>query len=135
LPRPADRAAAKGAATKVLAARGPDLMWDGPRGKMVETAKSLVVLAAAHKVTEGTAAGRAPAGAPKPLPKSAEADRQQVLDSLARGGAYLLSKCKHGRFEGRPGQADAGITALAIGAMECVPEPRPKEMQQAIDEG
>lgn len=132
---PSDAASAQAAAAKVLAARGSDLLWDGPRGKTVETARNLVVLAAAHKVTEGTAAGRATAGAPKPLPKFAEADRKQVQDSLARGGAFLLSKCKDGRFEGRPGHPDAGITALALGAMECVTEPRPKEMQAAIDQG
>ena len=132
---PSDAAAAKGIAAKIIASQGPDLMWDGPRGKTVETARNLVVLAAAYKLTEGTAAGRAPEGAPKPLPKFAEADRRQVQDSLARGGAFLLSKCKNGIFEGRPGQPDAGITALALGAMECVPEPRPKEMQAAIDKG
>jgi squalene-hopene/tetraprenyl-beta-curcumene cyclase len=135
LPLPADAKQAEAAAAKLLASRGPDRAWDGPKGKLVETARNLVVLAAAHRVGESAAAPSAAKSEPKKLPGLEEADRKKVLDALAKGGVFLLSKCKDGRFEGRPGTPDAGITALAIGAMECVPEPRPKEMQTAIDKG
>jgi squalene-hopene/tetraprenyl-beta-curcumene cyclase len=131
---PADAKQAEAAASKLLASRGPDRAWDGPKGKLVETARNLVVLAAAHRIGESSAAPAAKSE-PRKLPGLEEADRKKVLDALARGGAFLLSKCKDGVFEGKPGTPDAGITALAIGAMECVPEPRPKELQTAIDKG
>ena len=132
---PADAKQAEAAAAKILAARGPDRAWDGPKGKLVETARNLVVLAAAHRIGESAAAPTAAKAEPRKLPGLEEADRKKVLDALSKGGAFLLSKCKDGKFEGKPGTPDAGITALAIGAMECVPEPRPKEMQTAIDKG
>ncbi len=135
LPLPADAKQAEAAAAKLLASRGPDRAWDGPKGKLVETARNIVVLAAAHKIGEATAPPSAAKPEPRKLPGLEEADKKKVLEALAKGGAFLLSKCKDGVFEGSPGKPDAGITALAIGGMECVPEPRPKELQTAIDKG
>jgi squalene-hopene/tetraprenyl-beta-curcumene cyclase len=144
---PADAGAAKAATAKILATRGADGAWDGEHGKITETARNLVILSAAVKLAAptpppaGTGAGAAEgapnsaSAPPKALPRFEEVDRQKTLQSLARGGAFLMSKCKDGRFEGRPGKPDAGITALAIGALECLPEPRPKETQEAIEKG
>jgi squalene-hopene/tetraprenyl-beta-curcumene cyclase len=71
----------------------------------------------------------------KPLPKLEEADRAKADAALRRGAQFLLAKAKNGLFEGRPGEPDAGLTAMAIGALECVPEPRAPELQQTIDKG
>src|SRR5258705_9868086 len=40
---PADAKSAEAIATKLLAARAPDRSWDGERGKLVETARNVVV--------------------------------------------------------------------------------------------
>ena len=134
LPLPADAAEARATAAKLLAARGPDKTWDGPRGKIVETARNVVVLSAAYKTEEAAKPPAAKAETRK-LPVVEEADRKKALDAVAKGGAFLLSKCKDGKFDGRPGTPDPGITALAIGALQCLPEPRPKEVQTAVDQG
>lgn len=133
---PATRDAALALAAKTLAARGADKAWDGPRGKVVETAFHLVELSAVNHMEEAAAPPKAVTTTkPTRLPKVVGADKTKVVQSIARGGAYLLAHSKDGKFEGRPGKPDAGITALAIGALQCVPEPRPKEVQDAIDKG
>jgi squalene-hopene/tetraprenyl-beta-curcumene cyclase len=132
---PEAREGALALAEKTLAARAPDKSWDGPRGKVIETAKSLVVLSAVNHMEEAAAPPKAAGAAPTRLPKVTDAGRDKVLESLARGGAYLLAHCKDGKFEARAGKPDAGITALAIGGLQCLPEPRSKEAQDAIDKG
>lgn len=132
LPLPADVDSAKAAAAKLLAARGADASWDGPQGKVVASARNIVVLSAIYELTKPA---DAPPGVAKALPRLEAADRAKAVAALARGGSFLLSKQKDGQFEGRPGKPDAGITAMAIGALECVPEPRPAEIQKAIDQG
>jgi squalene-hopene/tetraprenyl-beta-curcumene cyclase len=129
---PGDKDAARAAAAKLLAARATDGSWDGAGGKVLETARNLVVLGAAYKLVKPP---DPVAAEMKPLPHFEEADRAKAVAALSRGGTFLVSKSKDGRFEGRPGKPDAGITAMAIGALECVPEPRPKEIQEAIDKG
>jgi squalene-hopene/tetraprenyl-beta-curcumene cyclase len=135
LEMPTDAKTAGALAQKLLASRAADRSWDGDRGKIVATAKNIVVLSAAYRLLEATSGDAAKKPAPKPLPQFEDADRKKVLDALSRGGAFLLSKFKDGKIEGRPGVPDAGITALGIGALECIPEPRPKEIQAAIDQG
>lgn len=132
---PEARDAALALAAKTLAARAADKSWDGPRGKIVETAKNLVVLSAVNHMEEAAAPAKKTASQPTKLPKVADAGRDKALGALARGGAYLLANCKDGKFEARPGKPDAGITALAIGALQCLPDPRAKEVQDAIDKG
>ncbi|MFN0009699.1 MAG: prenyltransferase/squalene oxidase repeat-containing protein [Planctomycetota bacterium] len=129
---PADAESAKAAMAKLLAARDADSSWDGPRGKVITTARNLVVLNAIYDMTKPP---DAPPGVAKDLPTFEAADRAKAAASLAKGGTFLLGKQKDGKFEGRPGKPDAGITAMAIGALLCVPEPRPPEVQKAIDSG
>jgi squalene-hopene/tetraprenyl-beta-curcumene cyclase len=129
---PASRAEAFKLATSMLAKRASDGSWDGPQGKVIETSRSIAILAAAFPLTQPLPS--APPAA-KPLPKLEEADRAKALSALESGARFLLSKSKNGLFDGRPGKVDAGFTAMAIGALECVPEPRAKDMQTAIDAG
>jgi squalene-hopene/tetraprenyl-beta-curcumene cyclase len=129
---PAELEAAKAAAAKLLEERAADTSWDGPQGRVVATARNIVVLSAIYAATKPP---DPPPGEAQPLPKFEAADRAKAVLALAKGGAYLASKQKDGKFEGRPGKPDAGITAMAIGALQCVPEPRPDAIQKAIDQG
>jgi len=129
---PASKEEARALSAKLLASRAPDASWDGAKGKVVETARNIVILSAAYEMTKPPESRSAE---PKPLPAIEPADETRALAAIARGGAFLLSKVRDGKVDGRPGQPDAGITAMAIGALECVPEPRPKEIQAAIDAG
>jgi squalene-hopene/tetraprenyl-beta-curcumene cyclase len=129
---PASRADAFKLAVEMLAKRARDGTWDGARGKVIETSRAVAILSAAYPLTEPLPSADKTA---RPLPKLAEVDRAQSIAAIDRGAHYLLSKCKDGLFEGRPGKVDAGFTAMAIGALECVPEPRAKDIQSAIDAG
>jgi squalene-hopene/tetraprenyl-beta-curcumene cyclase len=129
---PADAAAAQAATAKILAARAPDASWDGPQGKVVASARNVVVLNAIYDLTKPA---DTPPGKATALPRLEAADRAKAAAALAKGGAFLVARQKDGKFEGRPGKPDAGITAMAIGALECVPEPRPADIQKAIDLG
>lgn len=130
---PLDPAIAQATAAKLLAARGPDAAWDDPMiGKAAGTARNIVILSAIYDATKPP---DAPPGVAKPLPRLEAADRAKVVAALGKGGAFLLGKQRDGKFEGRPGKPDAGITAMAIGGLQCVPEPRPPEIQKAIDQG
>lgn len=119
-------------AKNILARRDADGSWVGPKGRAAETARAIVMLTAAYNLTKSPTP---PPGEVKPLPRMEAADRARVLSAIERGGRFLLSKQKDGRFEGRPGTPDAGITSMALGGLLCVPEPRPKDIQDAIDKG
>lgn len=128
---PAEKDAMKKLANELLAKRGPDSAWDGPRGKVVESARTALALCEIYAKTSASSAS-SPAAA-KPLPAFEAADRAKALAAVERGAQYLLSKSRNGIFDARPGDPSAGITAMAVGALQCVPEPRPAEMQKAID--
>jgi squalene-hopene/tetraprenyl-beta-curcumene cyclase len=130
---PETRADAFKLAISMLAKRAADGSWDGPRGKVIETSRNVAILAAAYSLTQPLPSAQAPVA--RPLPRLEESDHGKALAALKSGASYLLSKSHDGQFDGKPGQVDAGFTALAIGALECVPEPRAKEMQAAIDAG
>jgi squalene-hopene/tetraprenyl-beta-curcumene cyclase len=118
---------------ELLARRGADKAWDGPRGKVIETARVLCVFNAATPLMT-------PPAKPKPaqaLPGFEAADREQALAALQRGAQYMLSQClpeQPGIF-GFGGKPNAGITAMALGALLEVPEPREAGLQAAIDRG
>ncbi len=128
---PADKDAMKKLANELCAKRGPDGAWDGAKGKVVETAR--VALALCELYAKTSSSSSSPAAAPKPLPGFEDADKAKALAALQRGAQFLLSKGKNGIYEARPGDPSAGITAMAVGALQCVPEPRPAEIQKAID--
>lgn len=118
---------------ELLARRGPDKAWDGPRGKVIETARVVCVFNAATPLMT-------PPSKPKPaqaLPVFEAADRARALASLERGAQYLLSQCLENRpgIFGFGGKPNAGITAMALGALLEVPAPREARLQAAIDSG
>ncbi|MCA8980107.1 MAG: hypothetical protein KDC14_08785 [Planctomycetes bacterium] len=68
------------------------------------------------------------------LPEFSAADREQTLDALRRGALYLLAVSENGRW-GPPGEPEAGLTAMVLGGLLALPEPRPEHVQWAIDSG
>ena len=69
-----------------------------------------------------------------PLGPFTEADKGRVLESMQRGAQFLLQVAEQGKF-GAPGRPDAGLTAMVIGGLQGLPEPRDPEVQKIIDGG
>ncbi len=131
-PLPEEKAALRARVDAILAARGTDGSWDGTGGKALVTAKNSVYLTrAAQRLAPKS---DSPAASAKPLPPFEQSDRAKTLAALERGAKYLASAGPEGKF-GAPGKPDAGTTAMAIGALLAVPEPRAKEVQACIDQG
>jgi squalene-hopene/tetraprenyl-beta-curcumene cyclase len=128
---PASREEALKAAVGLLGRRNKDGVWDGPRGPVIETARALCAINALAPLLGGKSESK-PALA---LPKLEEADRAKALAALARGADYLVGQCLPGRpgIFGFAGRADAGLTGMAVGALQTVPVPRPEKIQKAID--
>ena len=130
---PPSREAALKLAVELLARRTKDGIWEGPRGAVIETARALCAINEAAPLLKSPSE-------PRPtvqLPKLEEADRAKALAALTRGAEYLVAQClpeKPGIF-GFAGRPDAGLSAMALGALQALPEPRPERIQKAIDGG
>jgi squalene-hopene/tetraprenyl-beta-curcumene cyclase len=118
-------------AARLLAARAEDGSWDGIDGRIVATADAILVLAQCRKVLGSPSEGPRRSGA---LPPFDDADRAAALDSLRRGALFLVATSQDGLW-GAPGKPDLGLTAMALGALQELPAPRPEGVQAAIDRG
>jgi len=117
-------------AIRWIARRRADHSWDGADGPIVETARALIDLSRAWRALE-------PAPAPKArraLPPFDPADRAGVERALQRGALFLVAASENGRW-GPPGEPEAGMTAMALSALQALPEPRPEAVQAIIDGG
>lgn len=123
--------AAEELARSWLARRAQDGQFTGERGALLETAQAIVDLSRAFAVLKPK---EAPAPAAKPLPPFSAADRAAAIAAMQRGALFLVATSQDGRF-GPPGQPDAGMTAMAIGALQTLPEPRPEAVQRIVDGG
>jgi squalene-hopene/tetraprenyl-beta-curcumene cyclase len=126
-------AAAEQRAGEILAARDEDGLWVGKDGSTIETARALVELSRCEREVR-KAARKSQPGRVEPLPATQAVDAARADKALLEGGKFLASLAPDGRF-GQPGKPDAGVSALALGALLCVPAPRPPEVQKAIDGG
>lgn len=118
-------------AREVLAAKDPAGMWPGKPSQVIATAQALVELSACERAL------RKPASKPaavESLPTYTTVDRARVDKALREGGEFLAGCAADGRF-GAPGKPDAGVSAVALGALLCVPAPRSPKVQQTIDSG
>jgi len=119
-------------ARELLSQRDPGGWWDGPRGKVVETA------AAVLELSRVAAAIQPPEAEPRQvtdLPSFTPADRAAGEAAVERGATFLNGLAdEHGRF-GMPGHPDAGLSAMALAALATVPEPRPEAIQASLDRG
>jgi hypothetical protein len=113
---------------ELLAKRDAAGFWDGPQGRVRETARDVAALSAVFT----REAKPAPAREAVALPRVEPADAAKVDAALQRGARYLLGAGQDGLF-GAPGEPNAGLTAMALGALLCAPEPRSAELQHAID--
>jgi len=117
--------------SEILAKRAQDGSWDGPLGKVGETARNVNVLVRAVpalKPPPPTPATLLPMAAPE------AADAAKVAAAIDRGARYLVTQADAGKF-GAQGRPDGGLTAMAIGALIAAPTPRAKEVQATIDAG
>jgi squalene-hopene/tetraprenyl-beta-curcumene cyclase len=127
-PLPEAKEALRAEMQAVLAKRAAEGSWNGD---VRETARAAVLLSRAQPVLKPAAK---PSAAAKSLPKVEKVDRERATASLLRGAQFLAAAAENGKY-GAPGKPDAGITAMAISALETVPAPRPKEVQSVIDSG
>ena len=132
-PRPTGltRAEAEQLALRWIARRRADGSWDGATGAVIETSRAVIDLARAWSVLKPPAP--APAGA-QHLPPFDDADRAAVIKALRRGALFLVANSEDGLW-GPPGQAEAGMSAMALSALQALPAPRPQAVQKAIDDG
>ena len=115
----------------LLAERGRDNSWQGEQGAVEATAGAVVELSSYFSLLKPKSA--TPQGA-KPLPDYGPADIAASLEALQRGARFLIATAEDGKWGG-PGQPDAGLTSMAIGALQALPQPRPAAIQKVIDDG
>lgn len=130
---PATPADASKLATELVAKRGADKLFDGPRGKVIETANAIVTLSACERVLAKSRTKPEPKPAAS-LPPFAPADRAAALAAIDSGSKFLAAAGPDGKF-GAPGAPDAGISAMCVAALLVAPEPRDAKVQAAIDGG
>ena len=77
-----------------------------------------------------------PASEVVPLAAAPAADQAKITAAMNRGALYLVNEgaVEPGRW-GAMGNADAGITAMVLGGLLATPEPRPAEVDAAINKG
>ncbi|MBL6721552.1 MAG: hypothetical protein ISQ08_09075 [Planctomycetes bacterium] len=130
LPRPVEGVEeARVRTLRLLAARLPDQSWEG---SPTTTARHVVELSAyrARLRPEGST----PEGA-RPLPAWSPEDAARADEAVLRGARFLLGAAVAKGQWGSPQGPDAGITAMALGALQAVPRPRPQDVQTALDAG
>ncbi len=109
-----------------------------PQGGLANTVSTTTSAMAAltatwHELRSGEVK---PASEVRPLPTAAAVDVQKITESMNRGALYLVNEgaVEVGRW-GAMGQADPGITAMVLGGLLATPEPRPTEVDAAINAG
>ncbi|MDP6410025.1 MAG: hypothetical protein QGI46_11660 [Planctomycetota bacterium] len=128
---PLGRAEAHELALRWLARRRADGSWDGEQGAVIETSRAVIELARAWSALKPPAVEPTPA---RRLPPFDEAERSAVIESLRRGALFLVASSEGGLW-GPEGQAEAGMSAMALSALQALPAPRPPAVQQTIDDG
>jgi squalene-hopene/tetraprenyl-beta-curcumene cyclase len=121
-------------ARALLATRGTDGSWESEHGTVLGTAIAISTLSSIHAHLKRLEAKPAPREA-HALPAFDPADRARADQALERGAKFLLGEAiEPGRF-GFEGRADPGITAMVVGALLVVPEPRSPEVERTIQAG
>lgn len=118
---------------KLWKERAKDGSWPGTgEGALIATASAVIDFSRAKQALAGPESS-APRTVSK-LPPFSAADHTQTEDALKRGALYLLAVSEAGRW-GPPGEPEAGLSAMVLGALQALPEPRPEHVQKAIDDG
>lgn len=127
---PADNGDATKLGLRLLSTRGRDGKFEGPKGAVIETAKATIALSKIKKQLAPKDGGSKTA---RPLPKFTAATRAELDAAVLKGARFLLAAGDGARW-GAPGRPDAGLTAMVVGALQAVPQPRPGDVQTAIDD-
>jgi squalene-hopene/tetraprenyl-beta-curcumene cyclase len=106
---------------------------DGSFGNVKETARAIAELSWCQAFLAAQEPKQAPQAA-RALPAFDPAQAAETRRALERGAAFLLTQRVERGF-GFDGHRDAGITAMAVGALLAHPAPRPAPVQTAITEG
>ncbi|MFT5049361.1 MAG: squalene-hopene/tetraprenyl-beta-curcumene cyclase [Chlamydiales bacterium] len=120
-------------ATATLARCASDGSWAGSDtngGAVQATARAVIDLAECY----GLLQPKTPPRSVSPLPRAGALDGESLDRSIIAGARFLVGAADDGLW-GAPGQPDAGISAMVLAALHAVPEPRPTEIQNAIDHG
>jgi squalene-hopene/tetraprenyl-beta-curcumene cyclase len=111
-----------------------DGSWNGRSGPLAATAQALTALSEAHRIIQANAPAPTAAEASL-LPSFDPADRAKTIAAMKRGASFLITVSDgEGRWGG-PDGPDAGITAMCLGALLTLPEPRPTGIQATITKG
>ncbi|HRV82904.1 MAG TPA: hypothetical protein P5218_15840, partial [Planctomycetota bacterium] len=116
---------------RALLATCEDGHWNGADGPdLLQTAKNAVDLARYESMfrEHGNDAPVVPLG------PFTDADRDMVLVAMQRGAQFLVQAAEDGKY-GMPGQPDAGLTVMVLGALQGMPQPRDPEVQAILDSG
>jgi squalene-hopene/tetraprenyl-beta-curcumene cyclase len=123
-------------AKALLAERKADFSWDGPRGRVIESATRLIALSHLAAIQASDAGAPQTAPSATELPPFAPADREAALAALNKGAGFLNGLADaQGRFGAKDAPPDAGLTAMALAALGSVPAPRPAAIQGTLDKG
>jgi len=116
-------------AAELLLVRRSDGSWKGGVGESATNVLELSEIARALKRHAPSSA--APADV-QPLPELASGEREAARKALLRGSSYLANQAQEGRFlfDGTP---DAGISAMAVGALCAVEREERGATQHVID--
>ncbi|MEZ6016863.1 MAG: hypothetical protein R3F49_17220 [Planctomycetota bacterium] len=129
----ADRERLVATTLQLLHDRAADWSWDGPDGKVVTTSRNIALLARYRPIIEPA---HVKASSARALPKFDAARRAEADAAVLKGARFLVQASvggDHARW-GAPGKPDAGLSAMVAGALQAVPEPRPADVQGAIDD-
>lgn len=122
-------------AQALLVSRKPEGWWDGERGAVAETALRTIALSHLHALAQAATSSKPEPAARSALPPFEPADRAAAQAAIDRGVAFLSSLADaQGRF-GAPNEPDAGLTAMALSALQVQPAPRAEALQKRIDAG
>ncbi len=125
-----DKEKAAARTVELLAKRNQDCSWEGDGGSVLATARAVYELSTYYPMLKPPKEVRDV----KTLPPFTAADGAAVDATIEKGVRFLLGTAKDGKW-GTPERPDAGITAMVLGALQAMSEPRPAEVQKAIDAG
>lgn len=132
-PKPLSREEADELVAKIWPRRQKDGSWTGDNESvLVATASGVIDFTRAIPALK-VSTPRVERSITK-LPAFSAADHSQTEDALKRGALYLLAVSENGRW-GPPGEPEAGLTAMVLGGLQALPEPRPEAVQAGIDNG
>ncbi|MEM7517752.1 MAG: hypothetical protein AAF368_12630, partial [Planctomycetota bacterium] len=100
-------------AHEILGGRAENGSWEN--GSVRATARAAYELGLASQVLKQP---KPPARTARALPDFSEANREEALSAMRRGALFLTAASLEGGGWGAPGRADAGLTAMALGALQ-----------------